>query len=99
LIRACALHIEMVQDQRLLYQRLEKAAVEDAKDAVEHTKQRYTLKCNFGHNMQCPCYNTNQPGCTYYQTPLNIYNFGVADHLHDYGNRTIGNHMHCHVYH
>jgi hypothetical protein len=99
LIRECALHIEMVRAQRLLYQRLEKAAVDDAKDAVEHTKRRYTLTCDFGQIMPCPCYNSNQPGCTYYYTPLNIYNFGVVDHSHDYGNRTIGNHMHCHVYH
>jgi len=101
LIRECTLHIEMARAQRLLHQRLEKAAVDDAKDAVEHThtKRRYTLTCDFGQNMQCPCYNSNQPGCTYYYTPLNIYNFGVVDHSHDHGNRTIGNHMHCHVYH
>jgi hypothetical protein len=82
-----------------LYQRLENAAVDDAKDAVEHTKRWYTLTCDFGQNMQCPFYNSNQPGCTYYYTPLNIYNFGVVDHSYDYGNRMIGNHMHCHVYH
>ncbi len=87
----------MAQAQRLLYQRLEKATVDYAKDAV---KWQYTLTCDFGQNMQCPCFNSNQPGSTYYYTPLNIYNFGVVDHSHDYGNRTIGNHMHCHnVYH
>ena len=89
----------MARAQRLLYQRLEKTAVDDAKDAVEHTKRWYTLTCDFGQNMQCPCYNSNQPGCIYYYTPLNIYNFGVVDHSYDYGNRMIGNHMHCHVYH
>ena len=98
LIWECSLHIEMAQAQRLLYQRLEKAAVDDAKDAVEHTKWQYTLTCDFGQNMQCPCYNSNKPGCTYYYTPLNIYNFGVVDHSYDYGYRMIGNHMHCHVY-
>ncbi len=49
--------------------------------------------------MQCPCYNSKQPGCTYYYTSLNVFNFGVVDHSHDYGNGTIGNHMYCHVYH
>jgi hypothetical protein len=78
---------------------LEKAAVDDARDGVEHTKWRYTLSCDFVQNMQCPCFISKQPGCTYYYTPLNIYNFRVVDHLHDYGNRTIGKHMHCHVYH
>ncbi len=28
-----------------------------------------------------------------------MYNFGVVDHLHDYSNGTIGNHMYCNVYH
>ena len=35
LIRECSLHIEMARAQRLLYQILEKAAVDDAQDAVD----------------------------------------------------------------
>jgi hypothetical protein len=54
LIRDCARHIDIVQAQRLLYQRLEEAAVGNARDGVEHSKQRYTLTCDFVHNMQCP---------------------------------------------
>jgi hypothetical protein len=99
LIQECAIHIDMARAQRFLYQKLEEAAVCDAKDAVNHSKRRYTLTCDFGKNMQCPCYNSKQPGCTYYYTPLNVFNFGIVDHSHDYGNGTIGNHMYCHVYH
>ncbi len=83
LIRDCARHINMARAQRLLYQRLEEAAVGNARDGVEHNKQRYTLTCDFGQIMQCPCYNSKQPGCTYYYTPLNVFNFGVVDHSHD----------------
>ncbi len=31
--------------------------------------------------------------------PLNVFSFRVVDHLHDYGNGTLGNHMYYHVYH
>jgi hypothetical protein len=34
LIRDCARHIDMARAQRFLYQRLEKAAVDDARDMV-----------------------------------------------------------------
>jgi hypothetical protein len=37
LIRDCARHIDMARAQRLLYQRLEEAAVCDARDGVEHS--------------------------------------------------------------
>ncbi len=54
LIRDCARHIDMARAQRLLYQRLEEAAVCDARDGVEHSMRRYTFTCDFGQNMQCP---------------------------------------------
>ena len=89
----------MARAQRFLYQKLEEVAVRDAKDAVKHLERRYTITCDFGQNIQCPCYNSKQPGCTYYYTPLHVFNFGVVDHSHKYGNRNIGNHMYCHVFH
>ncbi len=65
LIRDCARHIDMAWAQRLLYQRLEEAAVCNARDGVKHSMQRYTFTCDFGQNMQCPCYNSKQPSCTF----------------------------------
>jgi hypothetical protein len=44
LIQNCARHIDIAQAQRLLYQRLEEAAVGDARDGVEHSN-RSTLSC------------------------------------------------------
>ena len=44
-------------------------------------------------------FNQNQPGCTYYYSPLGVYNLGVVDHAHAYGNGEFKDHMHTHVYH
>ena len=47
-------------------------------------------------------YNKEQPGCTYYYSPLSIYNLGVVNHAYQYGendDKTIKAHMHAHVYH
>jgi hypothetical protein len=99
LIIECSKHIDMARTQRFLYQSLEAAAVSDAKNGVEYSKRRSTLTVDFGQNIQVPCYNSEQPGCTYYYTPVTVNNFGIVNHSHDYGNGSIDNHMYCHVYH
>ena len=59
----------------------------------------YTFVVNYGQNKELPVYNDEQPGCTYYYSPLSVYNLGVVNHAHDYGNGMIAAHMHCHIYH
>jgi hypothetical protein len=49
--------------------------------------------------MELPVYNKEQPGITYYYSPLSIYNLGMVDHAHVYVDGRITEHMHCHVYH
>ena len=49
--------------------------------------------------MELPIFNKEQPGATYYYSPLSIYNLGIVDHAHDYGGGDIKEHLHCHVYH
>ena len=71
----------------------------DATNGVEYSKRRTALTVDFGQNIQVPCYNSKQPGCTYYYTPMTANNFGIVNHSHDYGNGNIDNHMYCHVYH
>ena len=99
LILECSKHIDMARAQRFLYQSLEAAAVSDAKNGVEYSKRRTTLTVDFGQNIQVPCYNSEQPGCTYYYTPITANNFGIVNHSHDYRDGNIDNHMYCHVYH
>ncbi len=49
--------------------------------------------------MELPIYNNEQPGCTYYFSPLSDYNLGVINHGHDYGNGIVAPHIYAHVYH
>ncbi len=99
LIKECSDHIDMARMQRFLYQSMEAAAVSDAKNGIEYSKRRTTLTVDFGQNIQVPCYNSEQPGCTYYYTPMTANNFGIVNHSHDNGNGNIDNHTYGHVYH
>ena len=99
LVITCKKHIEMARAQRVLYQEKEKKARDDVKNEVPHSERSVCVSADFGQNQEVPCFNSKQPGCTYYYSPLTINNFGVVDHSHKYENGTIGNHMYCHVYH
>ncbi len=48
--------------------------------------------------MELPVYNKEQPGCTYYFSPMSVYNLGVVDHAHVYDDGWVGEHLHYHVY-
>jgi hypothetical protein len=89
----------MARAQRCLYQSLEAAALCNAKNGVEYLKRKTTLTVNFGQNIQVPCNNPEQPGCTYYYSPLTANNFEIVNHSHDCGNGNMDNHIYCHVYH
>ena len=52
-----------------------------------------TLVVDYGQNMQLPWFGANQPGSTYYYTPLNVYNLGIVDVAHN--GEDI---LYCHVY-
>lgn len=84
-----------------MYQEKEKKARDDVKNEVPHSEQSVCVSADFGQNQEVPCFNSKQPGCTNYYSPLTINNFGVVlvlvvDHSHKYEN---GNHMYWHVYH
>jgi hypothetical protein len=49
--------------------------------------------------MELPAYNKEQPGITYYYSPLSIHNLGIVDHAHVYDDGWVKEHLHCHVYH
>ena len=44
-------------------------------------------------------YNANQPGCTYYFSPMSVYNLGIVDHAHNYASGEVKERMYAHVYH
>ncbi len=63
---------KMARVQRLLYQEKVARAVKDAVDGVDHSSHMYTFVVDFGQNMELPIYNNEQPGCTYYFSPLSV---------------------------
>ncbi len=89
-------HIKMARAQRQLYQE----KVEKARRTVEkvHLERTYTFVVDYGQNMELPIFNSEQPGATYYYSPMTVNNLGMVDHAHIYPDGTVGEHMHCHVY-
>ena len=49
--------------------------------------------------MELPIFNKEQPGGSYYYSPLSMYNLGMVDQGYEYNNEEVGDHMHAHVYH
>jgi hypothetical protein len=49
--------------------------------------------------MELPVYKKEQPDVTYYFSPLSIYNLGMVNHVHEYENGEVKEHMCVHVYH
>ncbi len=87
-----AKHVKMARAQRALYHA-------DATEGKDHAERRYTFVVDYGQNMELPVYNKEQPGITYYYSPLSIHNLGIVDHAHVYDDGRVMEHMHCHVYH
>ena len=89
-------HIKMARSQRKLYQ----DKVDKAVKSVEkpHSERTYTFVVDYGQNMELPVFNKEQPGCTYYFSPMKVNNLGVVDHAHKYPDGSVSAHMHCHVY-
>ena len=89
-------HVKMARAQRQLYQ----DKVEKARRTVEkvHSEWMDTFVVNYGQNMELPVFNAEQPGATYYYSPMTVNNLGMVDHAHVYTDGTVSEHMHCHIY-
>ncbi len=99
LLRA-AWHVKSACCQRSLYKCLVEKSRTHAKNNVCHSHRSYTFVVDYGQNMEMPSFGGNQPGDTYYFTPLSVYNLGVVNcaHIHS-GETEPKDHMHCHLYH
>ena len=98
LLLESAKHIRMARVQRALYQEKVSAAVNHANGGVDHGLRTYTFIVNYGQNMELTIYNSTQPGCTYYFSPLSMYNLGMVNHAHKYDAGNVSEHMYAHVY-
>lgn len=77
LILAAAKHVAMAKAQRDLFIKLKEDAASMATLPAE--ERHYTFVCDFAQNMYLPNFSSEQPGATYYYSPLNVYPFGIVD--------------------
>ena len=74
-----AKHVNMARKQRLLFIAKKEKAKEDVRNGVKQEDRVYTFVADFAQNMYLPNFSAEQPGATYYYSPLNVYPFGVVD--------------------
>jgi hypothetical protein len=91
-------HITMARAQQSLSQeKVAAAVVTDATDEVTHLKQMYTFIMDYiKHGIAGLQFTATR---VYYFSPLSVYNLGMVNHAHVYGDGRMCEHMHCHVYH
>ena len=77
LVLEAAKHVKMAQCQREMFVGKKKEAVDHANEPQE--RRTYTFVCDFAQNMYIPNFAAEQPGATYYYSPLNVYPFGIVD--------------------
>jgi hypothetical protein len=77
LVIVAARHVEMAQQQRALYQQKRK----EAKDTIGNRPSERVLcyVADYAQNMYIPNFAGEQPGATYYYSPMSCYVFGVVD--------------------
>jgi hypothetical protein len=72
-------HVENAQKQRDLFNLKVEEARSDAALLVPHRLRRYCLVADYCQNMALPHFGGEQPGETYYFSPLSVYCFGMVD--------------------
>jgi hypothetical protein len=77
LVLDAAKHVEMARAQRMLFNQKKNDSLLLAGAATE--LRTYTFVCDFAQNMYLPNFAAEQPGATYYFSPLNVYVFGIVD--------------------
>ena len=78
LVQAAARHVNMAQKQRLLYHQKKKEAIESIQQGTTANRVLCDV-ADYAQNMYVPNFASEQPGATYYYSPMNAYCFGIVD--------------------
>jgi hypothetical protein len=79
LVLAAGRHVMMARAQREYFNTKKIEAREHASAKRPQHHRTYTFVADFAQNMYLPNFAAEQPGKTYYFSPLNMYPFGVVD--------------------
>jgi hypothetical protein len=77
LVTKAARHVEMAQLQRSMYQRKKKEAIQTKHESPSNRVLCYVA--DYAQNMYLPNFASEQPGATYYYSPLSAFCFGIVD--------------------
>ena len=72
-------HVTMARKQREYFNIKKQKARDDRKASVRQEDRTYCFVADFAQNMNIPNFSAEQPGATYYFSPMNMYPFGVVD--------------------
>jgi hypothetical protein len=76
-VLAAAKHVERARKQRELFN-VKKQQAKDDKDKPRKDRV-YCFVADFAQNMNLPNFAEEQPGATYYYSPMSVYPFGIVD--------------------
>jgi hypothetical protein len=71
--------LEQAKLMHELAQKRAQGAKEDHAKNVRHANKRYCLICDYAQNLGIPYFGSEQPGNTYYHSPLTLHLFGIVD--------------------
>jgi hypothetical protein len=78
IIEAAVFHVEQANVMRELAQKRAQEAKDDIENGVLHPEKRYCLLCDYAQNLGIPHFGKEQPGDTYYNSPLSKNLFGIV---------------------
>ena len=80
-VEEAAKHVDDAKAQRNLVHAYKEIAVTSntRENDVPHHERTYMFYFDYAQNVQCPQFGSEQPGETYYYSPLNINVFGIVD--------------------
>ena len=67
-----AKHVERARAQQLLFNQLIEEALKHKTENVTHSQRTYMRVGNYCQNLELPFFGAEQPGDTYYMSPLTI---------------------------
>ena len=80
IVQGARLHVEQAKDQReLSNEKIEQAIADQSDGGKLHSECVRTLVMDYSQNADLPQLGANQPGKSYYLSPLSIYIFGIVD--------------------
>jgi hypothetical protein len=76
-ILAAGKHVERARKQRELFNQKKQQAKEERDNP--RSQRTFCFCADFAQNMNLPNFASEQPGATYYFTPMSVYPFGIVD--------------------